>query len=172
MLLVGITGVPKDGVDDVGGWPFTCCVGGIGRLAGRGVIFIDSSATASRSASCFKRFPDVGISVGRERYGEMSAVLDVRREDEPREPPGCTGDSAADELDEDDGCCDVEAALVPFAREGWLKGNTEGVESFSPNGLGLGFVIRFGYAGAEDDQSARSGGRVGELVAGTGVLDV
>jgi hypothetical protein len=31
-----------------------------------------SSTTLSNSASCFRRLPDVGISVERDRYGEIS----------------------------------------------------------------------------------------------------
>jgi hypothetical protein len=46
-----------------------------------GVSLDDSSATDSRSANCFNLLPDVGTSVGRERYGEMSAMLELRREE-------------------------------------------------------------------------------------------
>lgn len=45
-----------------------------------GVKRTDSSATVSKSANCFNRLPDVGSSSGRERYGDMSAVLEFRRE--------------------------------------------------------------------------------------------
>lgn len=54
---------------------------GNSRLMKVGVILDDSSATDSRSANCFSLFPDAGISTGRERYGEMSAMLELRRED-------------------------------------------------------------------------------------------
>ena len=56
-------------------------MGGSSRLIRVGVILDDSSATVSRSANCLSLFPDVGISAGRERYGEISAMLELRRED-------------------------------------------------------------------------------------------
>lgn len=54
---------------------------GNSRLMKVGVILDDSSAKDSRSANCFSLFPDAGTSAGRERYGEMSAMLELRRED-------------------------------------------------------------------------------------------
>ena len=56
-------------------------MGGNSRLWKVGVILDDSSATDSRSANCFSLFPEVGTSAGRERYGEISAILELRRED-------------------------------------------------------------------------------------------
>ena len=56
-------------------------MGGNSRLMRVGVILDDSSATDSRSANCLSLFPDVGTSAGLERYGEISAMLELRRED-------------------------------------------------------------------------------------------
>lgn len=49
----------------------------------------DSSATNSKRASCFNRFPEVGTSVGLVKYGDMSAVLEFRR--------ACLGERDGDE---------------------------------------------------------------------------
>lgn len=55
---------------------------GRSRFIKTGVILDDSSATNSRSASCFNRLPEVGTSAGLVRYGEMSAVLELRRDED------------------------------------------------------------------------------------------
>lgn len=106
--------------DDAVEWPLGYCGGGICCLVKRGDIFIDSSATASKSANCFKRFPDVGISGGLERYGEISAVLDVRRDvilkgllggtDDPTE----TEDSDEEDNPVDNRCREAEEAPMPL----------------------------------------------------------
>lgn len=67
------------------------------------VILADSSARASSNANCFKRFPDVGISDGRDRYGEISAVLDVRRED------GLRADDIVEDVTEETDAADSAA---------------------------------------------------------------
>ncbi len=46
-----------------------------------GAIFADSSATVSSKASCLRVFAEVATSEARARYGEISAVLDVRRDE-------------------------------------------------------------------------------------------
>jgi hypothetical protein len=46
-----------------------------------GVILADSSATLSNNASCFSRLPDIGTSAERSKYGEMSAVRELRRDE-------------------------------------------------------------------------------------------
>lgn len=51
----------------------------------------DSSATNSRSASCFNRLPEVGTSAGLVKYGEMSAVLELRRDED-----ACLGEQDSD----------------------------------------------------------------------------
>lgn len=54
---------------------------GSSRGARVGVILDDSSATSSRSASCFNLLPEVGTSAGVVKYGDISTVLEVRREE-------------------------------------------------------------------------------------------
>lgn len=58
-------------------------------------ILADSSATDSSSANCFNRLAEPGTSLDRVRYGEMSAVLEVRREPKAlREATECVGEAA------------------------------------------------------------------------------
>lgn len=54
---------------------------GSSRGARVGVILDDSSATSSRSASCFNLLPEVGTSAEVVKYGDISTVLEVRREE-------------------------------------------------------------------------------------------
>lgn len=77
-------------------------------------ILVDSSATDSNKASCFMRLPDVGISVERERYGEMSAVLALRLDD------------GGFETDSDEDVADVVDAVERVAEGGELYGGGTG----------------------------------------------
>ena len=117
MLFVG--GGGSDNGAEVVGYLLLCCGNGISRLASIGVILVDSSATLSKSASCFKRLPDVGISGGLERYGEMSAVLAVRLEDEPQVLEEASDNPAGLDVEDDavnDRAWDPGPPSIPF---GW-----------------------------------------------------
>lgn len=63
------------------------------RICNIGDIRADSLATASNNAICLRRLAEDGISGALARYGDMSAVLDVRRE-APRKD--LTGDVEAE----------------------------------------------------------------------------
>jgi hypothetical protein len=80
-------------------------------------ILADSSATDSSSASCFSRFAEPGTSLDRARYGEISAILDVRREPNTRRvATECVGEVAeAGASEPTDGRCSA-ALVAPFTR--------------------------------------------------------
>jgi hypothetical protein len=66
--------------------------GGSGRICCEAIL-ADSSATDSSSANCCIRFAELGTWLDRGKYGDMSAVLAVRRE--PKDLIEAVGDAKA-----------------------------------------------------------------------------
>jgi hypothetical protein len=131
------------------------------------VILADSSATASSNAICFKVLSEAGTSVGLDRYGEMSAMLDVRRDVDRGDTTVFVGElgtwvKESDVRREGDCGCLTATPLKGWVESGWKscdndKGGWEGGVTTVESGVNvaarkLGEDGGKGF-GAEVDQS-------------------